>query len=577
MLPKFLTIGLLLFQIGIAAAIDSSRIRKDIEFLASDELKGRLSGTPEGRKAAEYIASEFRKAGLEFVPRSDSPFQPFEFTSGIKIGPHNQLVANGDSYLPQTDFVPVGFSEDGKVTTASVVFAGYGIRSAELKHDDYTGLNVQGKIVLCYRFGPGGNDPKSRYSRFYPIRYKAMMAREMGASALLVVAENEKEDQLIPFRRDTSFGTSGIPVFSIKQRVAQQWFQSSGRKWPAGSQSSRSFELPGIKISLTSEVIREKSTADNVLGWIPARTGTQETLVIGAHYDHLGLGIQGSLSPKWGVVHNGADDNASGVAGLLELARFFGTRKNVIKRNILFIAFGGEEMGVLGSSHFLKNSPVKIENIIAMLNMDMIGRLRDQKLIVGGTGTAREWKPILNGLNRHRLKLTFQEDGYGPSDHAVFYGKKIPVLFFFTGAHSEYHKPEDDADRISYDGMVAVVDYISRIGQRILEMPLRPFFTPVKTQNPRTAGRGLRLYLGTIPDYAEELKGVRLSGVQAGSPAEKAGIQADDVIVEFGGKEVRSVYDYTHALQQHHPGDVVTVVVLRESKRISLKVTLQAR
>jgi hypothetical protein len=249
-----------------------------------------------------------------------------------------------------------------------------------------------------------------------------------------------------------------------------------------------------------------------------------------------------------------------------------------LQRNILFVAFGAEELGVLGSSHFVKNSPVELENIVAMLNMDMIGRLRNQKLLVGGTGTAPEWKEILNGLNGNRLKLTFNEDGYGPSDHSVFYGKNIPVLFFFTGAHPEYHKPEDDPERIAYEGMVAVVDYVSRISENILALPSRPKFVRVKTSPGRgVATGGFNVYLGTIPDYAEEVKGVKLSGVREGSPAERAGMKSGDVIVDFAGKKIENVYDYTYALQQHKPDEVVTVIVLRDGKRLPLQIKLASR
>lgn len=568
------------FQWEASAAIEKLRIRKDIEFLASDELKGRLSGTPEARKAAEYIAAGFKKAGLQHPPGYDGPFQQFEFTSGVSLGKNNSLSFHDVSYVLKKDFIPVGFSEDANLKELPVVFAGYCIRSPEPKHDDFADVDVKGKIVLCYRFGPEGDDPKSPFSRYYPVRFKAITARDAGAAALVVIADNEKQDSLLELRQDSTFGTAGIPVFSVKRDVVLTWLQTAGMQMPSAKNphASMSFELPRVKVSLTSNLIREKAKSENVMGWLPAAQSTQETLIIGAHYDHLGLGIEGSLSQKRNVVHNGADDNASGVAGLLELARHFGSRKDRLQRNILFVAFGAEELGVLGSSHFVKNSPVRLENIVAMLNMDMIGRLRNQKLLVGGTGTAPEWKEILNGLNGNRLKLTFNEDGYGPSDHSVFYGKNIPVLFFFTGAHPEYHKPEDDPERIAYEGMVAVVDYVSRISENILALPSRPKFVRVKTPASRgVATGGFNVYLGTIPDYAEEVKGVKLSGVREGSPAERAGMKSGDVIVDFAGKKIENVYDYTYALQQHKPDEVVTVIVLRDGKRLPLQITLASR
>jgi hypothetical protein len=560
-------------------AIDEGRIRKDVHYLASDEMKGRLTGTPEARKAAEYIASEFRKSGLQLPPDYNTPFQSFEFTSGIQLGSSNSLIWNDHAYILKKDFIPIGFSEDGKISSASVVFAGFGIRAPDLNHDSYEGLDVKGKIVVCYRFGPDGKDPKSPFSRFYPIRYKSIVARDLGAAALLIIAENTRDDELLQLRRDSTFGTAGIPVISVKQSVIAEWLKSSGNQLPNSEDphTDLSFELNHIQVSLSSDLVREKSKSENVLGWLPASNSTKETLIIGAHYDHLGLGAEGSLSPKWGEVHNGADDNASGVSGLLEMARFFGSRKEQLKRNVLFIAFGGEELGVLGSAHFVKHPAVPLEKVVAMLNMDMIGRLRDKKLVVGGTGTSPAWKRMLTDLNTGDLKIAFQEDGYGPSDHSVFYSKDIPVLFFFTGSHAEYHRPEDDANKIEYSGMVEVLQYVSRIGQRIVEMPSRPQFVRVKAKAPSVASGGFHVYLGTIPDYGEEVKGVKLTGVREGSPAEKAGIKGGDIIVEFGSKTIQNIYDYTYALQQFKADDTVTVIVLREDKRIPLKVTLEGR
>ena len=576
-------IFLILPHLPVSAAIEKSNLKKDVEFLASDELKGRLTGTPEARRAAEYIAAEFLKAGLQNPSSSSSPFQSFEFTSGIELGTANVLSAEfadqKKSYKLQEDFIPVGFSEEGNVANAPVIFAGYGIRASDQKHDDYDGLQVRGKIVLVYRFGPEGNDPKSPFSRYYPIRYKAMTARDLGASALLVISENETDDQLLPLRKDSTFGSSGIPVFSLRRSIALEWLQNSKQTLPdrKDPHAFAGFEIHGVRVSLKSNLVRQKSKSDNVMGWLPAANPTEETIVIGAHYDHLGMGIEGSLAAKWDEVHNGADDNASGTAGLLEIARFFGARKNDLKRNILFIAFGGEELGVLGSTYFVKNPVIPLHNIVAMLNMDMIGRLRDQKLLVGGTGTSPQWQELLSRVNGQGLKITQNQDGYGPSDHSLFYSKDIPVLFFFTGAHNDYHKPGDDAEKIEYEGMVTILTYVSRIADQILEMRERPKFQRVKSSSQRVAAGGFRVYLGTIPDYAEEGKGVKLTGVREGSPAEKAGLQAEDRIVEFGGKKIDNVYDYTYALQQHEPGETVTVFVLRGEQRLSLQVKLEPR
>ncbi len=562
--------------------INHSNIKRDVTFLASDEMQGRLTGTPEARKAAEYIARQFRESGLVHPPGMNSPYQQFEFTSGIKLGITNTLAMKSTTsrteYQVGNDFIPTGFSEDAVIDNAPVVFAGYGIRTQDLKTDDYEGVDVKGKVVLCYNYGPEGDDPKSPYSTYYPIRYKAMTAREHGASALLIVSQTPDDDELLALRKDSSFGTAGIPVISIKRSVVTQWLQSAGVRYPdPENHDAMSFTLPNVTVSLKTNLVREKNKSDNVLGWLPAGKTTHETIVIGAHYDHLGLGIEGSLASRWGSVHNGADDNASGVAGLLELARYFSAPRPAPHRNILFIAFGGEELGVLGSTFYVKNPPFPLSNIVTMLNMDMIGRLRNKKLIVGGTGTSPSWNTILQEANTDGIKLTLNENGYGPSDHASYYARNIPVLFFFTGAHSEYHKPEDDAGLIEYDGLVTVTNYIARIVEKIDDLPAPPEFVRAKPGTQEAASRGFRVYLGTIPDYTEEVKGVKLTGVREESPSEKAGIKAGDIIVTLGDKTIENVYDYTYALQSFKPGDTATVVVLRDGQRISLPVTFEKK
>lgn len=557
---------------------DEALLKRDVYFLASDDLKGRLTGTPEARKAAEYIAAQFKAAGLQPGPGMQDYYQQFEFTSAVKLGGENTLsVAQGKSYVVNTDFVPTGFSEDADLHSTPVAFAGFGITAADQKYDDYAGIDAKGKVVIVYRWGPEGDDPKSDFATYYPIRYKAMMAREHGAVALLVVSEDPQDDDLIQLRNDASFGTAGIPVLSVKRSLVSDLLKAAGQDFPdpKNPHGTLQFDLKNVSLNLQCSLTREKGKSDNVVAWLPATTSTDRTIVLGAHYDHLGLGMEGSLAPKWGEVHNGADDNASGTAALMELARKFGqqTQRN---ENLLFVAFGGEELGVLGSSFFVKHPDIPIKNMMAMLNMDMVGRLRDEKLVVGGVGTSPVWPALLNKANTDGLHLTFNQDGYGPSDHASFYGKDIPVLFFFTGSHAEYHRPEDDANLINYDGLNEVTNYVWRITQAI-SASNPPQFTRVKGGDQETAARGFRVYLGTIPDYTEEVKGVKLTGVRADSPAEKAGIKGGDIIVQFGDKKIENIYDYTYALQEHKAGETVTVVVMRDNAPVSVQVTLEKR
>ncbi len=557
--------------------ISVERLKKDVVYLASDEMKGRLTGTPEARKAAEYIANEFRQSALKAAPGMTGFFQQFEFTAGVKLDAGNALsvdIKGNTLQADGTDFIPAGFADDASLKGIPAVFAGFGIRAPDLKWDDYSALDVKGKAVLIFRYGPEGDDPKSEYARYYPLRYKALMAREQGAAALLVISA--EDDELLQLRADASFGTAGIPVISLKRSAVSRWLKEAGMELPdPKNPHGGDMDIPGMLISLECHLVREKSNTDNVLGWLPAESKTDETIVIGAHYDHLGMGIEGSLAPKWGVVHNGADDNASGVAGLLELARVFSKQR--LKRNLVFVAFSGEELGVLGSSYFVKNPVIPLKNLVAMLNMDMIGRLRNQKLVVGGVGTSPGWKELLTAANQEQLDLKFQEDGYGPSDHTMFYSKDIPVLLFFTGQHAEYHKPEDDPSTLEYPGLAEVVRYIHIVTNKIEEMPEAPQFTRVKGGQQETASRGFRVYLGTIPDYTEEVKGVKLSGVRADSPAEKAGLKAGDVIVQFGDRKIENIYDYTYALQEHKAGETVAIVIQRDSQTVSLQATLEKR
>lgn len=566
-----------------AAAFAEERLRRDVEVLASPALQGRLTGTPEAREAARYVAEGFRAAGLLPPPGAAGAFAPFSFTAGVHLGEGNSagLEAAGAPLPLETgrDFQPLGMSEDGDLRSLPVVFAGYGIRAPDLKWDDYEGLEVKGKAVAVYRWGPEGDDPKSPYALYYPIRYKAMVAREMGAAALVVLGPSQEDDDLVPLSSTARGGSSGIVVLSARREPFARAFAAAGRSLPDPRDPHRSplrFEVPGATLSASVHLVREKAEGLNVLGWLPATVPTEETVLLCAHYDHLGLGVEGSLAEKKGEVHPGADDNASGTAGLLALARYFAAKAER-PRNLLFVSFAGEELGTLGSSHFVQDPPLPLERVVAVMNFDMIGRLRENRLVVGGAGTSPVFKPLLQRANTEGLDLALGEDGYGASDHAVFYAQGVPVLFFFTGAHEDYHRPGDTPDKILYGGEARVLRFAARTAQALLALPERPAYVRVAPPPGEAAGRGFRVYLGTIPDYAGEGKGVRLMGVRPGSPAERGGLRKGDVIVRFGGRAVENVYDYTYALQDHRPGDTVTVTVLRDGAPLDLSVTLERR
>jgi Zn-dependent M28 family amino/carboxypeptidase len=332
-------------------------------------------------------------------------------------------------------------------------------------------------------------------------------------------------------------------------------------------------------VTAVADVTPRRSRTRNVVGRLPGSgAAASEAVVVGAHYDHLGLGMGASLDPAPdGKLHAGADDNASGVSGVLELARRLASQPR--RRSIVFAAFAAEEEGTLGSSHFVKAPPVPLDHVAAMVNLDMIGRLRQDTVAVQGTGTSPAWPKVLEEANGAvGLKLKTSEGGYGPSDHSPFYAAGRPVLFFFTGAHEDYHRPSDTAEKINAAGIARVADLVEGVVARMARLPEQIAFTRVAAEKEQqTATRGFRVWVGGIPDYSAEAPGVRFTGVTPGSPAEKAGVLAGDVLVRFGEKEIRNVYDYTYALADRKPGDHVTIVVKRDGKDVSLEVVLGSR
>jgi hypothetical protein len=383
-----------------------------------------------------------------------------------------------------------------------------------------------------------------------------------------------------------------------------------------------SMELPIMKdVAFTVDVNRRETPSFNVVGILPGSDPKlkDEAIVIGAHYDHLGRGGEGSLAPREGDIHHGADDNASGVAGVLELARILSSSNPKPRRTIIFIAFSGEEEGLIGSNYYVNHPVVPLTNTVAMVNMDMIGRLKDRKLIVGGVGTSREWPSIIESENTHTamsvtlgadgtmgmvaisdlprpssstassdgrkmpqpnstpdFDLALNQDGYGPSDHSSFYSKQVPVLFFWTGTHGDYHKPSDTADKINYEGEARIISFVANLVRDIDKSDKRPTYTVAKSES-QGRSTGFRVYLGTIPNYADSNDGLKLDGVRDDSPAAKAGLKAGDKIVKMAGHDVKNVYDYTYALGEMKAGQEYEVELMREGQRMSLKITPEAR
>jgi aminopeptidase YwaD len=567
--------------------ISSSELARHIQYLASDELAGRLAGTAGAEKAAAYISREFQKQGLTPANGKTSSLQPFTFVAGIDLGASNRLTVGTESFELKKDFMPTSFSLTGDFQ-GTAIFAGHGISAPALNYDDYQNLDVKDRFVFVLRYGPEGNNPHGQFQRQHALRYKALTAREKGARAIVFIDDEEQfsKSTLSRLRYDAEFADSGIAALAISLPKAREIFSRSGldldtlQKEIAKSKKPVVRDLQPIQLAFHCELRKVVRNTANVVGILEGSDPVlkNESIVIGAHYDHIGLGELGSLAEGRGQqIHNGADDNASGTAGMLELARVLAGQRAILQRSLVFAGFSAEEEGLLGSKHYVATPAFPLDKTVAMINMDMIGRMKDNRVIVGGSGSSPLWKDLLPRLKPNGLELKFQDDGYGPSDHASFYAKDIPVLFFFTGVHQDYHRPSDDSDKINLAGANQVLELVLGTAQALSQQQLRPQFTKAKeSSEPR--GRGeFRVYLGTIPDYGEDVEGVKLSGVREGSPAAKAGIKGGDIIVECAGKQIKNVYDYTYVLGDRKPGDVVEIAVLRDNERVKMHVTLEER
>lgn len=566
--------------------ITSKEIYEHIKFLASDELEGRMTGSEQIRKAADYIKKEFEKAGLQPV-FNGSYFQEFPFISKLELG-DNQLSFSGrqsNSVVVQEDFIPISFTDNVSVE-GELVFAGFGISSSELNYDDYSNIDVKDKIVIVFRNNPEMNDPNSKFNRLASFRIKTTVARDKGAKGIIFVNTSDKkdDDNLVNLRYDGAGKVKDIAAVQVKRSVIENLLSSHGKsldeleKQITETKQPASFLINGIRVKIQSSVNEIESKCINVGGILKGNDPklSNEYFVFGAHFDHLGWGNFNSLYQGEPQIHNGADDNASGTTGLLELSEKFASIKDNLKRSIIFFAFSGEEMGLLGSNYLVNNFPVPIENVVSMFNMDMIGRLNENSLIVYGTGTSSNWKDILNEKNKYDFKLTFNDEGFGPSDHSSFYGKKIPVLFFFTGTHSDYHRPSDDFDKINSEGQEKVLKYIFDVSEQVINKEEKPDYIAVERKD---TGRmnAPRVWIGTIPDFAGEVAGYKLSGVSEGSPAALAGLKGGDVIIKFGENKISNLYDFTYAIGNYKPGDKVKVIVKRGEEEKEFELELKAR
>jgi hypothetical protein len=599
----FVVVGSLVAVLA-AGADDTAAPRwlNDIKYLASDDLEGRGVGTKGIDLAADYISAEFRKAGLKPALANDTYFQPFTMPIGRQMDEKNTIVLRGpDDHVVELaqgkQFVPLRFSASSTIA-GPLVFAGYGITAPEYAYDDYAGLDVKDKVVLLLRHEPGPHDKQDKDAPFQGnvdtsharFDQKAANAAAHGAIGVLYVSAPHttqgQPDALMLFGQVGSSGDAKLPLAQVTRSVADPIVKASLGKDLAELDAAidsdlkpRSGELRGWTCSATIKLHDQSVQVKNVIGVLDgAGPHAEETIVLGAHYDHLGHGGMGSLAFGSRDIHNGADDNASGTAGLLELARRLAGRDKSLGRRVLFIAFTAEESGLIGAAHYIRAPAIPKDQTIAMLNMDMIGRLRNDKLIVYGTGTAPEFPPLLETFSKkYGLKISPVATGEGPSDQAIFYRASIPVLHFFTDNHPDYHKPSDDWEKISVEGTERVIDLIEELTVALADGERRPVFAKADAPAPSGGRRGMSASLGSIPAYSFDGKGVLLDGVTAGSPAEKAGLQAGDILVRMGDREIDSVQALFEALGSFKPGDNVKVTVIRGTLRVTYPVTLAGR
>ena len=567
---------------------DPQRIGDDVKRLASDELAGRGTGTEGVKLAADFVEGRFRDLGLEAygdVGAKGASFrQTFSARVGASITPPTLLVVRKGKKEPgaplAADLITADGAESGEAK-GEAVFVGHGVTASAVGWDDYAGKEIAGKIALVLDGAPKPADGKAQEALrdFKSVRYKLRTAREHKAAGVIVVAAGEE----LPLAPQDASGM-GIPAVVIKRSVAKTLFPEM--KWDElDKKDQKTADKPkaiaAAIVTVSTKIEPMFADAWNVVARLPAKAGSKtadEVVVIGAHYDHLGMGgTSHSRAPGVKAIHHGADDNASGTALLLDVARRMSKLTEKPERTIVFIAFGAEELGALGSRHWVEHPPVPVGKVVAMLNADMVGRLRDRTLVVDGTGTSAAWPELLNTANTGLgLNLKLGAEGFGASDHASFTAAKIPVAFFFTGVHDDYHLPSDTAEKIDAGGIDLVATLAARMLVSVSNRPERLSFAevaaPVDPHKGGGTGKGFRVSLGTIPDYAWQGKGLKLTGVRPDAPASRAGLQAGDVVVKLGTHEITNVHDYTFALGDLEPGRETSIEVERDGKRLTLKI-----
>jgi formylmethanofuran dehydrogenase subunit D len=515
-------------------------LKSHIGFLADDKLEGRRAGSAGEKAASDYLVSQFKTTGLSPAGINGTYLQPFDILEGKQILKTSLFSINQHELEAGSDYFPMAYSPNCPVFESVV--------SPSLAESGQPWFKDIGDILL-------NNKENPHFDLEAQLRSEIKNAKDKGAKALIFFNSSGLPDQIKFDPKDKS-ETAPIPVMYLSSSAKTRYMNDLS-------------EAYDIKIKI--ETGPKTRQANNVVAYID--NGSDKTIILGAHFDHLGYGEDGNSMMRTGekMIHNGADDNASGTAALIELAKLIKKTK-APKNNYLFVAFSGEELGLYGSKYFVENPTISLDKVNYMVNMDMVGRLNDSSktITVGGFGTSPSWNGVLNGAKKPGLNVKFDSSGTGPSDHTSFYRKNIPVLFFFTGLHSDYHRPSDDANKINYLGELQIVNYINAVIVKTQELG-KLSFLKTREQQTSTSAR-FSVSMGIMPDYTYSGAGVKVDGVSDGRPAIKAGIKTGDIVTQMGEYKITSVESYMQTLSKFKKGDAIKVIVKRGSEEKSFDI-----
>ena len=554
---KFLTLVLLLTTALPASVyaqeipIDLSatkRMEQDLFFLSSDALKGRKPGTPEADVAREYIAGKMMAYGIEPMGENGY-FQKFPVPEYAAVDYDATTLSVGNAQLEgHVDFYPVSISCETGKASSKTVYVGYGITTEDGSYDDFKGLDVNGAIAVMNVSSPDGIHPHSAYAAYHSLNERVASLVEKGAKGILLINPEGTASDTQEFFK--SINASSLPVFFVRN---EKWVNKLMKR--------------AQKTTMSVSISERFSDGYNVIGYI--NNNKRKTVVLGAHYDHLGMGGENSLYKGPAAIHNGADDNGSGTTLLLEAMRYYAQRQDT-NYNYLIQFYSAEELGLIGSKYWANNPTFPLKEVEYMINSDMVGRLRDNRLQLSGTGTAVEWDEILD-TPIHGLDIKKDPAGVGPSDQTSFYYKDLPVLHLFTGTHDDYHKPTDDADKINYKGMAKLASLIYTITARTAYYENVTFQKTTSSEQKTTPN--FSVTLGVVPDYLFGGPGLRIDGATEGRPGANAGLKAGDVIMKIGAIAIDDIYAYMTALGAFKKGDTTALVYVRDGKEVETEIT----